>query len=296
MRVLISCAELGLGHASRAVALGKQLEKRGHELFFFSGGRAYQLLKREFKHVYSCTPVGWYENAHGILASASLLNILVPLPIFNYETNSFEIKSSSGMETIRRYYDLRSKMQEIKPDLIVSDGDLHVMRLAGRWKIPSVYITNVVRPSYSFSPLLNPGERFTERYLIQCSKIIIPDNPPPFTVSQYNVGDLTQVGIGKKVEFVGSFFDSTPIRGSENHIFAPISGPPGTRARLTQMILPVLRKLAINSIVSLGVPGEKNYCKTWKLRSTFLAVIARTPRVHEKLQDGDLQWRTHNRL
>lgn len=257
MRVLISCAELGLGHASRAVALGKQLEKREHELFFFSGGRAYQLLKREFKHVYSCTPVGWYENAHGILASASLLNILVPLPIFNYETNSFEIKSSSGMETIRRYYDLRSKMQEIKPDLIVSDGDLHVMRLAGRWKIPSVYITNVVRPSYSFSPLLNPGERFTERYLIQCSKIIIPDNPPPFTVSQYNVGDLTQVGIGKKVEFVGSFFDSTPIRGSENHIFAPISGPPGTRARLTQMILPVLRKLAINSIVSLGVPGKK---------------------------------------
>jgi UDP-N-acetylglucosamine--N-acetylmuramyl-(pentapeptide) pyrophosphoryl-undecaprenol N-acetylglucosamine transferase len=257
MRVLISCAELGLGHASRAVALGKQLEKREHELFFFSGGRAYQLLKREFKHVYSCTPVGWYENAHGILASASLLNILVPLPIFNYETNSFEIKSSSGMETIRRYYDLRSKMQEIKPDLIVSDGDLHVMRLADRWKIPSVYITNVVRPSYSFSPLLNPGERFTERYLIQCSKIIIPDNPPPFTVSQYNVGDLTQVGIGKKVEFVGSFFDSTPIRGSENHIFAPISGPPGTRARLTQMILPVLRKLAINSIVSLGVPGKK---------------------------------------
>jgi uncharacterized protein (TIGR00661 family) len=61
----------------------------------------------------------------------------------------------------------------------------------------------------------------------------------------------------EKVEFVGSFLDTTPMKGSEEHIFAPISGPFGTRAKLTQIIIPVLKELGIKSIVSLGMPGEK---------------------------------------
>ena len=89
MRLLLSCAELGLGHVSRVVPLGKKLERNGHELFFFSGGRAYQLLKKEFRNVYPATPVAWYENAHGIVTSASLVNILFPLPYFDPEKNRF---------------------------------------------------------------------------------------------------------------------------------------------------------------------------------------------------------------
>ena len=134
---------------------------------------------------------------------------------------------------------------------------MHALRLAGRWKIPSVYIANMIRPSYGFSALLNPGERFVERYVKKCAKIIVPDNPPPFTVSEYNIGDLDEMGIGKKVEFVGSFFDTSLVEGSEEHIYAPISGPFGTRAKLTQIILPVLEKLEAKSILSLGLPGEK---------------------------------------
>src|SRR3990172_9038786 len=144
MRLLYSCSELGLGHASRTLALGKRLEKNGHELFFFSGARAYQLLRKEFKNVYPCTPVAWYENAHGIVTSASLINILFPLPYFNPEKRKFEIKNSSAMETIYRYYDLRQYIRKIKPDLIVSDGDMHALRLASRWKTPSVYIANMI--------------------------------------------------------------------------------------------------------------------------------------------------------
>jgi uncharacterized protein (TIGR00661 family) len=162
------------------------------------------------------------------------------------------------METVHRYYDLRRHIRKIKPDLIVSDGDMHALRLAHRWKFPSVYITNLIRPSYGFSPVLSPGERFTERYVKQCSKIIIPDNPPPYAVCEYNLGDLGRMGIREKVEFVGGFLDTTPVKGSEEHIFAPISGPFGTRAKLMQMIIPVFKELEIKSIVSLGLPGEKN--------------------------------------
>ena len=50
MRLFISCSELGLGHVSRIIPLGKLLSERGHELIFFSGGVAYQLLSREFEN------------------------------------------------------------------------------------------------------------------------------------------------------------------------------------------------------------------------------------------------------
>lgn len=257
MRLFLSCTELGLGHVTRIIPLGKKLAEKGHELFFFSGGTAYNLLKKEFENVYPCTSVAWYETSRGVLASASFLNILFPLPRFNYEKNKVEIKNASGMETVHRYYDLRHHIKKIRPDLMISDGDLHALRLADRWNVPSVYITNIIRPSYGFSPLFAPGERFTERYVRKCAKIIVPDNPPPYTVCSYNLGDLDRMQLKDKVEFVGNFLDMRPIKGGKDHILAPISGPLGTRAVLMHTIVPVLAKTEIKSIVSLGQPGNE---------------------------------------
>jgi len=259
MRLLLSCTELGLGHVSRIIPLGKKLAERGHELFFFSGGTAYQLLKNEFENVYPCTPVAWYESARGVMASASVLNILMPLPRYDYEHNKTEIKSSSAAETIHRYYDLRRRILKIKPKLIISDGDMHALRLAHRWKIPSVYITNIIRPSYRFSPLLTPGERFTERYVKKCDRIIVPDNPK-HTICEYNLGNIEEMEITDKVEFVGSFIEITHQKGEgleEEHVFVSISGPVGTRAKLVKMIIPALSQLKTTCIISLGEPGEK---------------------------------------
>ena len=257
MRLLLSCSELGLGHVSRIIPLGKRLEKSGHEMFFFSGGKAYEMLQKEFSHVYKCTPVSWYENAHGIITSASLINLLFPLPLFNIEQNRFEMKKSNAMETIHRYYDLRENLHGIAPDILIADGDINALRLAQRWKIPSVYIANMIRPSYGFSAFLSPGERVVERYVKNSSKIIIPDNPPPYTVSEYSIGNLDNVGLNGKVEYVGSFVDTSPVKGAQEHIFAPISGPVGTRAKLVKTLIPVLKKLKTKCIISLGTPGKK---------------------------------------
>ncbi len=285
MRLLYSCSELGLGHASRTIAVGKRLEARGHKIFFFSGARAFQLLQRQFKDVYPATPVSWYENAHGIITTASLINILFPLLLFNSEKKQFEIKSSSAMETTHRYYDLRKHVREIKPDAIVSDGDIHALRLAQRWHFPSVYITNLIRPSYGFSRFLNPGERFTERYVKQATKIIVPDNPPPSTISEYNIGDLDNIGIKEKAEFVGSFIDTTPVKGAELHVFAPISGPIGARARLTRILIPIFEELGLKSIVSLGAFGEK---KTWHTKNCTVHSWLSTEQREEYMRNAKL--------
>jgi len=257
MRMLLSCTELGLGHVSRIIPLGKKLAAKGHELFFFSGGTAYQLLKNEFENVYPCRPVAWYESSRGMMASASVLNILIPLPKYDYEHKKIRIKSSSAAETIRRYYDLRRHILKIKPELIISDGDMHALRLAHRWKVPSVYVTNIIRPSYRFSQLLTPGERFTERYVKKCDRIIVPDNPK-HTLCGYNLGNLDEMGISDRVEFVGSFIDMTHQLGSkEEHFFVSISGPLGTRAKLAKMIIPTLSQLNSKCIISLGEPTKK---------------------------------------
>lgn len=261
MRLLLSCSELGLGHVSRIIPLGKRLEKRGHELFFFSGGKAYEILQKEFHRVYKCTPVSWYENASGIITSASLLNLVVPLPLFNMEAHRFELKSSSTMEIIRRYYDLREKLREIAPDLLISDGDVNALRLAEKWRIPSLYITNMIRPSYGFSTFLRPGERLVERYVKNCTRIVVPDNPPPYTVSEYNIGNIDAMGLKEKIEFIGSFVDTTPVKGAEEHIFVPISGPAGTRGKMIKTLLPVLEMLKTKCVISLGTPGKKASAK-----------------------------------
>lgn len=261
MKLLLSCTELGLGHVSRIIPLGKKLAEKGHELYFYSGAQAYQLLKNEFDNVYPCTPVAWYENTRGVIASASVLNILIPLPKYNYENQKIEIKSSSAAETIHRYYDLRRHIRKIKPELIISDGDMHALRLAHRWKIKSVYVTNIIRPSYRFSPLLAPGERFTERYVKKCDRIIVPDNPK-HTICEYNLGNLDEMGISDKVKFVGSFIEMTHQKDlKEEHVFASISGPLGTRAKLAKMIIPVFLHLENKCVISLGEPGKKNMRK-----------------------------------
>jgi len=256
MRLLYTCTELGLGHTKRTIQLGKKLQKRKHTIHFITGGIAHNLLKKQFKNVHPCTPVAWYENAHGINPSASLLNILTPLPQYDYQQKKLKIKTPSSTETIHRYYDQRKHIPKIKPDLIISDGDIVSLRLAKKWKIPSIYITNIIRPTYRFSPILTPGERLTERYIKKCTKIIVPDNPKP-TICEYNLGNLEQLGITKKVEFVGNFLDMKHEKGSDKHLFAPISGPLGTRAKLTKMIIPVLSSLRSESIVSLGEPNSK---------------------------------------
>ncbi len=260
MRLMLSCNELGLGHLSRIMCLGKRLEEKGNELFLYSGGRVYNLLKKEFRNVYYCTPVAWYENSYGIITSASILNILFPIPRFNPENRRFEIKTPSAIETIKRYYDLRENIRKIRPNLIISDGDLHALRLAHRWRIPAIYITNLLRPRYGFAHALTPGERFVERYIKKCLKVIIPDNPMPYTICEYNIGNLDDIGIRDKVEFVGTFFNITPVKGSEEHIFASISGPLGTKTRLMQTIIPVLSSLNVKSIVSLGEATKNNRC------------------------------------
>ncbi|MCL2642207.1 MAG: hypothetical protein FWD52_01630 [Candidatus Bathyarchaeota archaeon] len=257
MRLLFTCSELGLGHVSRIIPLGKRLEQDGCEIFFLSGGKAYDLLKKEFEHTYKCMPIVWYENASGIVVPASMINILLPLPVFNAENHQFETKNSNTMEIIHRSYNILEKVRDISPDVLIADGDITALRIAAKRKIPSVYITNFLRPNYGIMHFFNFGKSIVDQYVKQATKIVIPDNPPPYTISDYNIGNLHGSAFEDKIEYVGPFMDTTPIQGLAEHIFAPISGPIGTRLKILKTLLPVLQRTSIKTIISLGAPGKK---------------------------------------
>ncbi|MDR0461624.1 MAG: hypothetical protein LBH62_09450 [Nitrososphaerota archaeon] len=261
MRLLFTCSELGLGHVSRIIPLGKQLEQDGCETFFLSGGKAYELLKKEFQHSYKCTPIAWYENASGIVVPASMLNILFPLSVFNTEKHHFEIKRSVIMEVVLRSYDLREKLCTTAPDMVIADGDIAALRIATNHKIPSLYITNLLRPNYGFMHFLDFGKAIADRYVEKTTKIVVPDNPPPYTISDYNIGNIQALAFKDKIEYVGAFMDTTHVPGSDEHVFAPISGPIGTRSKILQTIFPVLTKTRCKAIISLGIFGKKTSVK-----------------------------------
>ena len=69
------------------------------------------------------------------------------------------------------------------------------------------------------------------------------------------------MGLDGKIEYVGSFVDTAPVKGEKEHIFVPISGPPGTRARILKILLPVLEKIKTKCVVSLGTPGKRATAK-----------------------------------
>jgi uncharacterized protein (TIGR00661 family) len=283
MRLLFACSELGLGHVSRVMLLGKRLEQAGHDVFFFSGGKAYELLKKTFKHVYLCAPIAWYENTSGINVPASLINLFFPLPVFNSDSCRLELKDSVTMEIIHRYYDLRKKLFEIAPDALIADGDISALRLACNWKIPSIYIANLIRPNYGFMHCINSGDFIVAKYVKQCKKIVAPDNPPPYTISDYNIGNIRGTVLEEKIEYTGSFTDVSPIQGSYDHIFAPISGPIGTRSKILNNLLPVLQKTSIKAIISLGIPGKNMITKIGNCEiHTWLSSLER----HETMKNA----------
>lgn len=261
MRVFYTCNDLGLGHASRSMQLGNKLINRGHKVSFATGGNAYKLLKNKFKDVFYCTPIAWHETTYGIMPTASVLNVFIPLPKYDYDHKKIKIKRPSSIETIYRYYDEREIFSKIKADILVSDGDVTSLRMVQRLGKPSIFITNIIQPKYNFpiNFFLYPGQKLVERYIKNCNKIIIPDLPPPYTICEYNLGDLNQLGIRKKVEFVGPFLNMNPEKGSEEFIYASITGPFGSRENLKREVIPVLSSLDHESIVSLGEPFNNFY-------------------------------------
>ena len=229
MKAYIAPNGLGLGHVSRCIPLAETLREGGDEILFssYNEGLTY-LQKTDFNHV-AAPPIAHRVQKDGTIDFR--LTTARPGPF------------GSVLITLNQLgFELRT-MRKFKPDVVVSDSRATPIVAAKMLGVPIITILNqfqVVIPRrrrfLRLAKLADAGTLTIVGKIWSLSdKIVIPDFPPPFTVSwnqrippQYS-GNIRLIGPilttypsqlpGKEELRRKLGFDDRPL------IFAPISGP-----------------------------------------------------------------------
>jgi len=252
-RIMGVAADPGMGHVKRLLPVAKQLEQDGYELHLCLSRRNCELARAEgFYNLYVLPEITWVENQYGVDIKKSLYNAI------------------RYLAPISQYTYLRLYAQTIEPELIVSDGSVPALRGSNRWEIPSVFITNVIRPQYPFYlqiPFKLP-QYFAERYMKKAKKILIADLPFDKAISAYNLGNPYSFN---NLEFVGPFIDMKPPVGikDKKFIYFMPGGTPENKERFRIKGTPLLDK----------------YCKkndyTWKMSGGRGSGLLEKTELHE---------------
>ena len=214
MRILfIICGE-GLGHTSRCLHLGHYLQQHGHEVHFAGYGKSYEFMDRHL-----CT------NLHGIHPEVTLEG----------EGGFFSLKKTLwqskwiARDMFRSVVDARDLICRYSFDCVVCDtmfGGVLASRSKG---VPVVFITNqnhfsVARGETNI--VWKTLNFLVRRYLQLADHVIVPDFPPPDTISGYNI--VIPAWEKNRYTFTGPLFAIDPSKYSlmKKTIFSSFGGEP----------------------------------------------------------------------
>ena len=261
MRTYITPNGLGLGHVSRCMPFAETLREGGDEILFssYNDGLKY-LQKTDFNHV-AAPPLAHRVQKDGTIDFR--LTTARPGPF------------GSVLITLNQLgFELRT-MRKFKPDVVVSDSRATPIVAAKMLDVPRITILNqfqVVIPRrrrfLRLAKLADAGTLTIVGKIWSFSdRILIPDFPPPFTVSwnqkvppQYS-GNIRLIGpilttypsqLPSKEELRRKLgFDDRPL------IFAPISGPILEKAYFEGILQRALKKFPrdYQILMTLGNPG-----------------------------------------
>lgn len=166
--VVYSVAGEGRGHAGRAIGIVEQL-KDEIDFHFVCGGKAYDLLK----------PMGY-----------SLMKI--PFLGFVYENdsiNQWKTLKQNVMLYLRRkqvYRQIEDKINEVKPDFIITDFEYFLPRLAKKLNIPHINITHQhVLIACKYPVPLKLYWDYLKAYMV--SRMIIVNSPHSLGISFFEM-------------------------------------------------------------------------------------------------------------
>lgn len=254
MKVYIGCFGSGLGHTSRMLEVARSLVSRGDEVQFSSSGEAADL----------------------IAARGYRCNVL-PLADVRYsEAGEFQVKESlldSPVilgRTLRQLEKELAGIQRFSPDVVLSDSALSTV-LAGRvLRVPTFTVLNQLNLASThgspgpLSRLLSVGTSAGMARLWKFSdEILLPDLPPPYTISEKNLwGSNLQ-----RIRYVGFLFSTEGGAADEAsaefstetrpRVFWQVSGPPRTRPQFLKFALRAATALSEEYafVVTGGDPG-----------------------------------------
>ena len=214
MRILFVVCGEGLGHSSRCIHLGHYLEQHGHSVIFLAYGKSY-----DFFHDHGCTAV--FRGQREVCLEG--------------ENGFFSLKKTLWcsrwvfLNMVRSALIVRRLIAEQQIDCVVCDTMYGGVLAARFQKVPVVFITNQNRfsgPGGRKNPVWEVLNFLIQRYLRLADTVIIPDYPPPDTVSEYNL--LIPERERQHYHFTGPFLDVDLSRyhfGQET-IFTSFGGEP----------------------------------------------------------------------
>jgi uncharacterized protein (TIGR00661 family) len=195
--LFVVCGE-GLGHASRSLHLGHYLQLHGHEVHFAGYEKSY-----DFMNQHGCAHI------HSTPREVSLEG----------EGGFFSLKKTLwhsrwiAVDMVRSALSIHRLIKKHRFDCVICDT-MYGGVLAGRInRVPVVFVTNQNHFN-GLNETTNPVWRILNflirRYIRLASCILVPDYPPPDTVSEYNL--VVPKGDEAKYAFCGPFYVFDPTR------------------------------------------------------------------------------------
>ena len=214
MKILFVVCGEGLGHASRCLHLGHYMQQQGHMVHFAGYGKSY-----DFMNEHGCSAL--YRIRREVCLEGEGGFFSMKRTLWQSKFILFDLIRSAA----RVFFLIR----EHGYDCVVCDtmyGGVLAARLQG---VPVIFITNQNQfngPSDRKNPVWRFLSRLVRGYLRLARTVIIPDYPPPDTVSEYNI--RIPRGEQKRYRFTGPFYQFDPNRytyGQET-IFTSFGGEP----------------------------------------------------------------------
>jgi len=261
---------VGLGHASRLIIIAENVKNRNVNVKFSSFGEAVDFILR---YGYSCNQVPPVDLSWNPQGSFSMKNSVSRVPVW---FKNFTRQVVKEVEMMIKY----------SPNIVISDTRLSSIVSARLLGIPSLVLLNQIKlilspklHSYRAGRIFeNLNGEFIGILWSLSNEILVPDLPPPYTISENNIWNTNTVI--NKIKYIGFITPKIDISKeriikvmnllhfSRNKpiIFFHISGPSKTRIPLVRKILAAQKyfKNKIQYVISEGKPNGNS--EPYKLR------------------------------
>ena len=160
-KILYGVSPIGLGHATRASAVGNSLADSGAEVEFFSGGRASDFLKGESFRVHDIVDDAGPEVRDGEMRGAAL----------------WYLRSWRAFKRTRKR--TRRLLEERDPDLVVCDEEFSGVTVALETRRRNVFISDELELGFATTPLARVIERrvysWYKNFQASAERVVVPD-------------------------------------------------------------------------------------------------------------------------
>jgi UDP:flavonoid glycosyltransferase YjiC (YdhE family) len=258
-RVYLAAFGSGMGHASRMAALAENLVASGNEVMFSSSGEVTKWLRAKG---YPCNDVPLVDVVFTDTGSFSAKETMKFFPVI----------MARGSKQLQREI---GNIARFAPDVALSDSMVSTVVASRLLGIRSVALLNQLRlissprtPKTAAQLITGGSITVVNAFWELCEEILIPDLPPPYTISEKNLWNAGSASA--RAKYIGFLTPNTSAvkegdellerwRGEKRRrrIFWQISGPPATRGRFLAKALEAAKALGEKYffVITAGNPG-----------------------------------------